>query len=412
MDILRRFLIVLTVFLNFFLLVSQMARAETFETNLSSQFIFGKDDLDKDESILAQYMRFNYKPDGEAFTITGYGRLWKNFGPTGVRDNGLLGRLYYLYLDYAPIEEVSLRVGRQWVNFTSGSTIMDGISANVGGIANVPVGLTVSAGRTVVFSLDAEYSRFGNYFFGADLHLVNLPKTQLGISFVNFFDEWDRAREEFGLNFRQYISFVAPYGEVRYDNLSKAIDEATLGLDIYPTTDLYVKAQYYYTFPTFDSTSIYSVFAVDKYQEYSLRAEYSLKLAMPVTVFAGYIRETYEDSDNANVFLAGARARPMDNLSVNAQVSDREGFGGHLLGFEISGDYRVNKNLTTQAGIQLDGYERPFIDETSFDNATRVWIGANYELKKDLSISARLEENFSQAFSYRTLGRVLLNWRL
>jgi len=62
-----------------------------------------------------------------------------------------------------------------------------------------------------------------------------------------------------------------------------------------------LKGEFYQVLPTFDSTSIYSVFAVDKYQEYLVRAEYSLEA--PDALFASYAHQTYEDSDDADNFI-------------------------------------------------------------------------------------------------------------
>jgi predicted porin len=222
------------------------------------------------------------------------------------------------------------------------------------------------------------------------------------------FDEWDRAREEFGLSFRRYFKYLSPYAEVRYDRLSEAVDEATLGLDVFPTTDLMLKGEFYHSYPTFDSTSIYSVFAVDKYREYLIRAEYSI--SAPVTVFASYARQTYEDDDDANRYEVGARFRPMQRLTLNASVDYREGFGGKDWGFEAYGDYRIGEKFLVSAGAQHDTYKRP--EDTGDQYAQRYWVGGQWHISKDASLLARVEDNVNENFNHRPLGRVALNWNL
>ncbi len=417
----RRLLAFAFVLLSCFLAARIAGAQATVETTSSTQFLFGPDALDGDQNILSQYMRLSVTPVGKEVSVTGYGRIWKDFGAPAVRSDDGLGRLYYLYADYAPSAVLSFRAGRQWVNYTAGTSILDGLTANVdlSRISRLPIAVTLSGGRNVVYSLDSEYSQSGNLFFGMDIHLVNVRLTQLGLSYVQTFDEYDRARQEFGLNFRRVIGMASPYGEVRYDRLDNVIDEATLGVDVFPTVDLMVKGEYYFVYPKFDATDIYSVFAVDKYQEYRLRAEYNLesRLKIPVSVFGSYSWQDYSEDDTANVFTIGSKIRPEDNISLTADVSDQEGFAGHLVGFDVSCDYQPVKKLMLSGGAQFDTYEKPvFIttipDVQSDDSATRLWIGADYSLKKNLSCAARMEEDSNPDFSHQTLGRLILNWQM
>ncbi len=388
-----------------FVLINRLADAQIMET--STQYLWGDDDLGNSQSIFAEYLRLNLKPAGQNYSVTGYGRAWKDLaGDNNIRDDDALGRLYYLYFDYNPTEKLSFRLGRQWANFTSGSSVMDGITANVSEIG--PVGMTFSAGRTVVYSLDSEFSRFGNYFMGFDIHAINLRATQLGVSYTRFYDEWDLAREEVGLNFKHYFSVASPYAEIKYDIISKTFDEATIGMDVYPVNNLAIKAEFYHSYPTFDSTSIYSVFAVDKYSQYLLRAEYSFE--KPVSVFVSYAREDFDEGSNADLYTVGTRFRPYEKLAITTSLSSREGYGGHLLGFEVEGDYQVGKQLTASAGLATEGYRRP--DQFDYNSASNFWAGANWTIKKNMSVSARLEDQMDENFSYHPMGRLVLNWEM
>src|SRR3990172_4198799 len=199
--------------------------AQPFKFTSSTQYLWGDDLLGESQSILAQYLRFSYKPDDSPVSITGYGRVWKDFEGGTIRDDDLAGRLYYLFLEMNPSQVVSLRLGRQFMAFTAGNAIIDGVRVDLHNFS--PVGLTLAGGRDVVFTLDSEHSRLGNYFVGVDLHLDRIKATQLGVSYVRKYDEWDRAREEFGFNARRFFRYFSPYAEVRYDRISESIDEAT-----------------------------------------------------------------------------------------------------------------------------------------------------------------------------------------
>src|SRR5512139_1304441 len=276
--IFRRSFVVSVIFLSFFL-ASTAVHADPLKFSSSTQFLWGDDLLGESQAIIAQYLRLSYAPEGKPYSITGYGRIWKDLGNPAVRDDDFQGRLYYLYLDYELTPNISTRIGRQFTNLTAGTSLMDGISLDVHKIG--PVGFTLAGGRDIVYSLDSEFSRSGNYFAGIDVHLENVKSTQLGFSYVRRYDESDLSREELGMNFRYFFKTLSPYAELKYDVLSEVFDEATVGVDFFPTSNLMIKAEFFHSYPTFDATSIYSVFAADKFREYLIRAEYAL--VVPVT---------------------------------------------------------------------------------------------------------------------------------
>lgn len=383
------------------------AAADPLTVHGSTQFLWGDDLLDESQAILAQYLRFDYRPEGKYYSMAGYGRVWDDFSGGSIRDNGLSGRIYYLYLDYAKKEDLSFRLGRQFVSFTAGSSIIDGLSVDIRDLG--PVGITLSGGTDVTYSLESDHSRIGNYFTGIDIFLEKIESTQLGVSYVRRYDEGDLAREEFGLNARYYYKFLSPYTELRYDRLSESFDEAVVGVDFFPVEFLMIKAEYYHSYPTFDSTSIYSVFAVDKYQEYHLRAEYSFE-DTPLILYASCVKQLYEDSDNADLYLLGASFNPTEKILVSASVDYRSGYGGKLLGFEAYGDYNFSKKLLLSAGAQYDAYSRP--DYSGDDYAQRYWAGGSWVFNDKTSVDARLEANINENFEHNYLGRVALNWQL
>ncbi len=383
------------------------ATSEPVKVSGSTQFLWGDDLTGDSQATIAQYLRFSYSPEKKNFSAAGYGRFTKDIEHGSIRDNNFNVRLYYLYLDYSPIEQLSMRLGRQFVNFSAGSSLMDGATVNVNKIG--PLGVTVAAGRDIVYSLDSETSRPGNVFAGIDIHLQDVKNTQLGVSYVRKYDQKDLSREEFGMNFRYIYKWVSPYAELRYDRLSKAFDEATMGIDFFPMNNLSVKAEFYHSYPTFDSTSIFSVFAVDKFREYLLSAEYSLPKA-PVSIFGQYKRQTYEDDSNADVFAVGARFFPNDKLTLSASVDYRHGYEDKDWGFEVMGDYRINKKFLVAAGMQHNAYQRP--DDDGNRSAQRYWVGGKWQATQNMGVTARLEGNANETFSHRWLGRLALDWNL
>ena len=403
-----RWALITAVILSCYVLNPAATHAEPLKFSSSTQFLWGDDLFEDSQNVLAQYLRFSYAPEGQNVSVTGYGRLTYDFNGSHFYDYspGFSGKLYYLYLDYKPVQNVSLRLGRQYMAFTSGKSIMDGLRVDLHNLG--PFGITLAGGMDVTPTLDSAYSRLGNYFWGVDLHLEKTRSFQLGLSFAEKFDEWDRAREAIGANFRYMHKYFSPYAEVRYEWFTKSFDEATIGLDIYPLSNLLIKAEYYQAYPTFDSTSIFSVFSVDKYREYLLHAEYSFEA--PVVVYAAYAKQTYGEGDNADRFSFGVKVFPIKGLMLNASVDYRNGFGGNLWGFEITGDYKILEKFIVSAGIQYDEYRRP--DQNGENFARRYWIGGDWLITKNISAIARIEDNVNESFKHRPLGRVALNWNL
>jgi hypothetical protein len=253
-----------------------------------------------------------------------------------------------------------------------------------------------------------DFEQSNNTAWAIDLHLEKVKNLQLGVSFAQKYADGDLARQAIGMNMRYSYKFLSIYGDARYEWLTKSWDQATIGLDLFPADGLLIKGEYYRAFPTFDATNIFSVFAVDNYQQYLLHAEYTFNA--PVSTYGEYVHEVYQEGSNADRWTLGTKFKPFKNLALDFSVDYRNGFGGNLWGFQIVGNYKVIEKLILDAGIQYNEYRRPDQDGNQF--ARRYWIAGSWLINKDLSFIARIEDNVNQNFSNNTLGRIALNWNL
>jgi len=408
MDGILRWLFLIFCFFLFCFTSSPADAAEPFKMTSSTQFLWGDDLLGNSDPILAQYLRFTYTPEGKNLTVTGYGRLWYDFGSGDIMDKGFQGKLYYLLADYTPIENLSFRLGRQMIAFTSlDQTILDGLRVDYHNLG--PFGVTVAGGWYSVYSLDSQdFEQSNNTAWAIDLHLEKVKNLQLGVSFAQKYADGDLARQAIGMNMRYSYKFLSLYGDARFEWLTNSWDQATIGLDIFPADGLLIKGEYYRAYPTFDATSIYSVFAVDHYQQYLLHAEYTLDA--PVSFYGEYAHELYEENSDADRWTLGTKFRPLKNLALDFSVDYRNGYGGNLWGFQVVGNYKVMDKLILDAGIQYNEYRRPDQDGNQF--ARRYWVAGNWLISKNLSFTARIEDNVNENFSNNTLGRIALNWNL
>jgi len=380
------------------------AQAVTLNGRASTQAFWFADEDGKSHFDLAQYARINARQLDAANTVsvTGYGRASGDF----VQGGGVDGRLYYLYLDKKELmKKTDVRVGRQFFFVSAGSAIMDGARADVRAFG--PITLTVAGGRNVLFDTTGEETRGGDMAAGVQLSLVGISQLSADLSFLITYDESERAREVAGLAAsKRFGKYGELYTQLRYDVISEVWNEVQVGARTAVLSKTTLTAEYFESIPTFDATDIFSVFAVEHYQEALLRAQYDLN--PKVSLSGEYRHEGYGGDDSANVGELGARVRPSDGTSVYAAGIWRGGTGGNLVGFELSGDKVIDKKFLLGAGIQYDKFRNEEAEE--YETATKFWIGADAKIRKNISAQARLEDTVSDRFDKDFRARLALNY--
>jgi len=339
--------------------------------------------------------------DGK-LSIQGYGRVTEDV----MNGNGDNGRLYYLYADYSNLyDKVDLRFGRQYVNYEAGSALIDGGKIDLKNVG--PIAFSVMGGRNVIFGQDGEASQNRSFAFGAGAYLAGFKSTDAEVSYFMKFDNDGLARDQIGGTFKQYFNSFKFYANTRFDLPSETFTELLTGIKYFPTADLVVTTEWYQSYPVFDSTSIYSIFAVDRYQEALIKADYTINDMLSVN--AGYTREFYgEGNDGSDVIGVGCRIRPLPNLLVNLNFDRNNGYGGNLSGGGADVTYTPIKALEVAAGFQYDVYE--FDRTTGDETARRYWLGGKYKLTKNTSTSVRVEDDDNAQYKNDWKGRVVFNY--
>jgi hypothetical protein len=368
----------------------------------STQLFFYDDYLSGRQVELTEYLRLAVtNVDKEKnLSFYGYGRGSQDMNG----GDGLHGRLYYLYGEYRNLFDViDVRAGRQYVNLSAGSAIIDGGQVEFRGIPNVNV--TVLGGRDVVFGTQTELGTLG-YDFGVSAYLAGFKNTDADVSYLIKRRDGD-ARETVGASFKQYLfNSLRAYGNFQYDIPSEIFSQVTVGAKYYPTTSLILTAEYYESYPIFDSTSIYSVFAVNQYQEMVLRADYTLN--DKVSVNGGYNRQWYGDGGAADVFHIGTGIRPLEHLKLNAEYDKRKGYYGEADGVAFDAAYEIMKNAEITAGFYYDVYTRDIM--TGDDISRSYWLGGRYKLGKNMALSARLQNDVNAHYSENASGRFVFDY--
>lgn len=359
----------------------------------------------KKQADLAELLRFSVTNiDAEnKFTLHGYGRISQDV----MNGNGFENRLFYLYADYSNLfDKLDIRAGRQFVNNSAGTAIIDGGMVNLKNIG--PVAFSIMGGRNVVYGIDKDLTRSGDTVFGAAATLTGYPATDAEISYFLKKDKDGVARETVGAMFKQYLfQGLKLYGNTRYDTASETFEEVLAGVKYFATTELVLSAEWFQSYPTFDYTSIYSVFAVDRYKEGSFRADYTINDMFAVR--GGYKRQDFGENTAGNVYEVGLKVRPISNLIVDIAYDRRQGYAGNLDGVTLDVLYDYTPKLQLAGGIAYDVYQRDSM--TGDIDSQTYWLGTRYKLDKAMSFDLRVQDNVDiYRFKHDWSGRTAFNY--
>lgn len=353
---------------------------------------------------LGEYLRISVTDIDKAgkFSLQGYGRGTQDV-TTG---EGLNGRLYYLYGEYRDLfDKADIRVGRQFVNMAAGNAIIDGAQVDLKNLG--PVGFSVMGGHEVIYGLNGDAGNGGRAAMGVSAYLVGFKQTDLELGWFRNTDASDITRDVLGVNFKQYLlSNVKLYGNAKFDLVSEAFNEVLAGVKYYPMASLIFTGEYYQSYATFDANSIYAVFAVNRYREGVVRAEYTVNDKLSLN--AGYTREEFGDDGSADVYHVGVGYRPIDPLKINLELDSRNGYYGSVDGFIIDASYDLNKTVQLAGGVNFDSYQRDAL--TGDEIARRYWLGGKCKLAKNIAVSGRIQDDVDVTYSKNISGRLVFDY--
>lgn len=349
-----------------------------------------------------QYIRLDLKDDsgGGAQAFRFYGRLAGDLNDEMDVDS----RLYYAYYQKKEImADTDLRVGRQWVNTVAGSPILDGIRMDKKWEDLLTI--SVFGGGYVTLADDEADDSIWGFSVKEDLW----ARSDLSLSYLQKRVDSDLASEILGIAGRTRVSKRgSAYGEVQYDMISRIYSYYLAGIRLVPEDKFTIKSEFFGYTPIFDSTSIYSVFAVDEYQEISLSADY--RLDRNWTVFGSYAREMYESFDDANVLEAGCELRKKDGYGGYVATvfrSGEEDLRGIKVDYRMPAPYDIRLNI----GAEYNVYNRIDDDDDDDTSSKRYWLEGVKELSSDLSLRAKVERVESVVYDYYNRGRISLRYR-
>jgi hypothetical protein len=388
------------------LLTATQGWAAEIHGRSSTQFQSFNNELsdNRRQSELDEYLRFAITDIDKAgkFSLYGYGRVGQDFSA----GTGLNGRLYYLYGDYRDLfNKVDFKVGRQFVNLAAGSAIIDGIQVDLKNVG--PVAFSILGGRDVLFGLNGEIGDAGNTALGVAAYLNGFKKTDAELSWFRKVDRGDVSRDLLGGSFKQQLfNSASVYANARFDLVSETFQEVQAGVKYFPTSGLIFTGEFFQSYPQFDTTSIYSVFAVDRYQEGVLRVDYNYNDMFSLN--AGITREMFGEGAAALVWRVGTGIRPITWLKLNVEFDDRVGYYGNTNGIiaDLTGD--IDKKSQVSAGIDYDVYQRDSM--TGQEIARRYWVAGKYKVAKNMAVSGGPQDEVNVTYTRNISGRLVFDY--
>lgn len=369
-----------------------------------STVLEGYDDPDGDANtplMLYGYLSAAELADTKGLNFRGYGRL-------GSEAEDKDSELYYAYIEKKDLlEGLDARAGRMFIgNAAAGVRTIDGLDLGykLADMAKVKF----FYGGNVTF--DDDY-KGGDTATGAELRLGGgLYPWDVAFSYFQQRDESRLALELIGLeayyDVRDLIDFTY---DVQYNNLKQQVSYLLLETNYYRSPEYQLRLHYLYDMPVFESTSIYSVFAVDKYEE--LMGELTYVIDLDTRCVARLTREIYETGSDATVYEAGIEKLGLGVWSgylFGTHRSDPDGQG--LTGFKASVGYKMDKYFQPAVGIAWDVLERRKEIEDS-TTSYRLWASARSEITSEFSLEALIQTAKSDLYDHFNYGRIQANYR-
>jgi len=369
------------------------------------------DNPNEDTAIpLHQYLQFDATDIADkGYNFRFYGRLADDIENEVDVDS----RLYYAYLEKRNLYKgLDFRLGRQFISTTAGASVMDGLNLDYTFLENYHVKLYGGGDVTEYDGYDVDSNglwgiEIGGFFLDKALD-ANLSYQQkwydgvLSMELIGFdasYDLWGK---------------LWLYNETQWDYLSDRLSYELVGAKYRFNEPWTIRLEYLYSLPVFSSTSIYSVFAVEDYEEILVEAVWTIEPGLQS--FFRYYREIYDEYSDANVFEAGyekLRTGKFSGYISGIVRNDKD--GQDLYGVKVRAAYRCKPEFEAGIGAEVDVLEREIAyfdtDDSDQDETTntRIWVYGSYDFTDRINLEAKFERVDSDLWDYYNRGRLRLN---
>ena len=385
------------------------ANAATFTGRSSTAFEWYDTADEETATPVYQYLQLNVRDlykDGYNFKF--YGRLADDLSDEADVDS----RLYYAYLEKKDfLNNLDFRLGRQFISTTAGASMMDGLSLKYSLMEDYKI--RVFAGGDVQY-----YDGYNlkDVVDGIEISGKFLDDSvEVGASYLQKWDGGLLAQELAGFDIDyDFQGKLWLYNELQWDLISERMSYALVGGKYRFAEAFTLRTEYLYSLPVFSSTSIYSVFAVEEYEE--LMAELTWRISRGFQLFSRITHEFYTDFSDADVYELGIEKLRTDGLYgylTGTYRDDDDGQG--LYGFKAYANYQFTRKIRAGLGANVDVLERDIAyydtddDDQNETTSTRLWVDGRYDLNKTMNFTAKYEYIESDLWDHYNRGTLRLN---
>jgi hypothetical protein len=335
------------------------------------------------------------------------GTAFRLYGRVGDDLNGKVdadSRLYHAFLDMSNLlTGLDLRLGRQFITTTAGASVMDGLKADYRFAGNYRFSLFGGGDVKYYEGYNAD-----DLIVGGEIGARFMDRLNLNLSYITKWEDSDTTHELIGLHVDYNIPrLINLYSELQYNWQRDSVSYFLAGAKYYRSPVWSLRTEYLYSLPVFSSTSIYSVFAVNEYQE--IMGELTYRLRPDVHTFLRYTREIYQEFSDADVVELGLQKLRTDRFSGYLVGTWREDSDGQdMRGIKARVAYLFLPKFEAGIGAHIDVLERR-IDDTDETTASRIWTDATYSISQRTELQAKVERVESDRWDHYYQGRVRLN---
>ncbi|NOX24564.1 MAG: hypothetical protein GXP59_00275 [Deltaproteobacteria bacterium] len=346
---------------------------------------------------------------GKGYDFHLYGRVGDDLA--GKQNSYATSRLYYAYINRKNFltNNLDMRLGRQFIVTTAGASLMDGLRLSYK--LHDDYRLTMFGGGDVAYY---EGYNSGDAVAGGQISGRWFDALDIGLSSLTKWRDGALSKELFGLNFDyDWNNTIFLQNETQYDYLSKRISYFTLSARQHLSPSWTVNVGYLYSLPVFSATSIFSVFAVDEYQEVNGEVTYNFNKGW--RAFGRYTREIYQEFSDANVLEAGLEKIRTDQYSgYISGVYRNEADGQDMRGFKARIARMFANKIQAGLGVEVDVLQRRInyfdIGASSSDTTSkRFWADVTLFITPKMTLQAKLERSESELWNYYNRGLLRLN---
>lgn len=384
-----------------------MPAAAASITGKASTVLEWYDTAEEETSLpLYQYLQLSARDvAAKGYNFRLYGRLADDLND----EEAVKSRLYYAYLEKKDLfENFGFRLGRQFISTTAGASLMDGLSLDYSLLDDYRIKLFGGGDVSYYQGYNAK-----DVITGVEVAGRFFDALDLAASYLQKWDDGLLAQELAGFDAGYDNGKLWLYSELQWDLISQRFSYAQLGGKYLFASPFTLRLEYLYSLPVFSATSIYSVFAVAEYEE--ALAEVTWRIASGLQVFGRYVREIYEEYEDAQVFEAGIEKLRTGRFSgYLTGIYRQDDDGQDLKGFKVRGACRFTKKIEAGVGMNLDVLERQidyFDSDSGPDETTsrRYWADLSLRVNDKVNLEGKIERVDSDLWDYYNRGTLRLN---